>query len=418
MTIKMIFVFTVILLPTVRSIMNDYSCISAEDFLDSKKYPNSIIFAHCCNATVNLQWPSDKSLHVWFGAEAAEDTSFEILVGKNCTIDLKSGLDPDNGSWSLFAGKFSGRKHLVNNNLDGDIGDDDNQIHWQITSDGVLSSESSQFNYCKHTEIIGKTEEGNLWTSIGVRVPENVDDFVMQLWIEDDVLREYFPNRPKYVKPQGAPDLECSAFFERSPSNYESYKENRAVIQDPDETELLMDCNSIRQRAYFQTDDLYPEEAEFPIAFARTVFMDYRLIEIDLAALYTPHNFYCYALDAKSPPLFHKRMNALASCFPNVFIAEKKFSMDSKGHNMSYSYNECMLTLSKPEYKWKYLVMLQNHDIPLKTNQELIQIFKWFNGTNDIAAERVQPERINPEVDWSFEAMNFFKNGLYSFADI
>ncbi|KAI6180493.1 hypothetical protein M3Y98_00725900 [Aphelenchoides besseyi] len=296
MTVKMIFIFTVISLPTARSKINGYSCISHEDSLDSEEYPNSI---------------------------------FEILVGENCTIGVKSGLDPDNGNWSLVA-------------------------------EGFLSHENAQFNYCKNTEIVGKTKEGNSWTSIGVRVPENIDDFVMQLWVENTVLREYFPNPPKYLIPQGAPDLECSAFFENFPPKYESYKANRAVTQDPqNEAELPMDCNSIRQRAYFQTDDLYPEEAEFPIAFARNVFMDYRLIEIDLAALYTPHNFYCYALDAKSPPLFHKRMDALASCFPNVFIAEKKFSMDSQGHNMSYSYNQCMLTLTKPEYKWKYLVLLQ-----------------------------------------------------------
>ncbi|KAI6198860.1 Beta-1,3-galactosyl-O-glycosyl-glycoprotein beta-1,6-N-acetylglucosaminyltransferase 3 [Aphelenchoides besseyi] len=60
--------------------------------------------------------------------------------------------------------------------------------------------------------------------------------------------------------------------------------------------------------------------------------------------------------------------------------------MDSHGHNMTYSYHQCMMILSKVEFKWKYLVLLQNYDIPLKTNQELIQIFKWFNGTNDIAS--------------------------------
>ncbi|KAI6192591.1 hypothetical protein M3Y96_01252200 [Aphelenchoides besseyi] len=216
---------------------------------------------------------------------------------------------------------------------------------------------------------------------------------------------------PSFIKPKEVLGLHCTSIFNDQNFNYSSYASKRVIVSDPqNEAELPMDCNSIRQRAYFQTDDLYPEEAEFPIAFARNVFMDYRLIEIDLAALYTPHNFYCYALDAKSPPLFHKRMDALASCFPNVFIAEKKFSMDSQGHNMSYSYNQCMLTLTKPEYKWKYLVLLQNHDIPLKTNQEMIQIFKWFNGSNDVASWPAPKERINPNVTWTFDKMYLFKN--------
>ncbi|KAI6197575.1 Beta-1,3-galactosyl-O-glycosyl-glycoprotein beta-1,6-N-acetylglucosaminyltransferase 3 [Aphelenchoides besseyi] len=216
---------------------------------------------------------------------------------------------------------------------------------------------------------------------------------------------------PSFIKPKEALGLNCTSIYDDPKFNYSSYESERVHVSGPqNEAELPMDCNSIRQRAYFHTEDLYPEEAEFPIAFARTVFMDYRLIEIDLAALYTPHNFYCYALDLKSAPLFHKRMNALASCFPNVFIAEKKFSMNSKGHNMTYSQYQCMLTLSKPEYKWKYMVMLQNHDIPLKTNQEMIQIFKWFNGSNDVASWPAPKERINPNVTWSFEDMHLFKN--------
>jgi hypothetical protein len=47
----------------------------------------------------------------------------------------------------------------------------------------------------------------------------------------------------------------------------------------------------------------------------------------------------------------------------------------------------------------------------LKTNQELIQVFKWLNGTNDLMMIEATPDRINPNVDWSFEALKLFKNG-------
>ncbi|KAI6212706.1 hypothetical protein M3Y94_00060200 [Aphelenchoides besseyi] len=217
-------------------------------------------------------------------------------------------------------------------------------------------------------------------------------------------------SQPSFIKLKEAANLSCVQFFADN-SDYSSYAKHRLKSEDPkDEAALPMECDSIRRRAYFQTDDLYPEEAEFPIAFARTVYTDYRFLEMDLAATYTPHNFYCYALDSKSTPLFHKRMRALADCFPNVFLTDVEFSMDSHGHNMSYSFHQCMMILSKVEFKWKYLVLLQNYDIPLKTNQELIQIFKWFNGTNDIASVKLQPARIDPKANWTFEAMHLFRN--------
>ncbi|KAI6212731.1 Beta-1,3-galactosyl-O-glycosyl-glycoprotein beta-1,6-N-acetylglucosaminyltransferase 3 [Aphelenchoides besseyi] len=204
------------------------------------------------------------------------------------------------------------------------------------------------------------------------------------------------------MEPKEIAEFNCTPFFSEHKYAFSSYAKNRIRIRDPkDEAALPMNCNSIRRRAYFQTDDLYPEEAEFPIAFARTVYT---------LPLTLPHNFYCYALDSKSTPLFHKRMRALADCFPNVFLTDVEFSMDRHGHNMSYSYHQCMMILSKVEFKWKYLVLLQNYDIPLKTNQELIQIFKWFNGTNDIASVKLQPARIDPKANWTFEAMHLFRN--------
>ena len=35
--------------------------------------------------------------------------------------------------------------------------------------------------------------------------------------------------------------------------------------------------------------------------------------------------------------------------------------------------------------KWKYLINLASQAFPMKTNEELVQILKVFNGSNDIA---------------------------------
>jgi hypothetical protein len=116
---------------------------------------------------------------------------------------------------------------------------------------------------------------------------------------------------------------------------------------------------SIFNRTYFQRENLYPEEREFPLAFARVVYRDYYLIERELAATYAPQNFYCYVMDSNSPKQFHSQMRALANCFPNVFVMKKEFDLDSKGKNMNYAHFECMKALAKPRFKWKYIVLLQ-----------------------------------------------------------
>ena len=59
------------------------------------------------------------------------------------------------------------------------------------------------------------------------------------------------------------------------------------------------------------------------------------MLEGEFAISYAPQNFYCYAVDAKSPDLFHQQIRSLADCFPNVFVLakEKERKMYSSGVN-------------------------------------------------------------------------------------
>jgi len=138
---------------------------------------------------------------------------------------------------------------------------------------------------------------------------------------------------------------------------------------------------------------------------------------MDLAASYAPQNWYCYTIDAKSNPLFKARMYSLAECFPNVFVNQKELSMDSAGHNMSLAQVQCMEALAKPDRKWEYLVLLQNHDITARTNQELVQIFKWLQGANDVEFADFVWGRVNFDLDWTFKGLNLFKNGTRNLVD-
>lgn len=76
----------------------------------------------------------------------------------------------------------------------------------------------------------------------------------------------------RFIPPKEAEGLECAPFFEPD-FNFTEYRRDHLTMSDPkNESELPTSCAAIRQRAFFQLDDRYPEEREFPIAFARAVF--------------------------------------------------------------------------------------------------------------------------------------------------
>ncbi|KAI1715109.1 core-2/I-Branching enzyme domain-containing protein [Ditylenchus destructor] len=212
----------------------------------------------------------------------------------------------------------------------------------------------------------------------------------------------------KFQHPPITSSLNCAEILEEVNNDTDTINANRIAYKD--EEPLPVDCDSIVKRNYFSTSSVSNEEKDFPIAYARAIFRDYMYIESELAATYAPQNWYCFAMDAKSNQVFHSRVRALASCFPNVLVTKKEWSMDSSGHNMTNSLHECMKELSKPEMKWNYLILLQNHDIALKTNEELVQIFKWFDGANDSEIKKPLTGRINYTLDWSFENLKLLRN--------
>jgi hypothetical protein len=188
----------------------------------------------------------------------------------------------------------------------------------------------------------------------------------------------------------------------------EQLTSNRVTLSDPnDAKDFPMDCVSIKSRNYFPTRN----STDYPYAITRNVYKDYVFLERDLAAQYSPLNWYCFAIDAKTPEIFKKRLRQLASCFPNVLVPEKELRMDSYGHNQIASLMECLNLLTKPQRNWNYVVVLQNHDIPLRTPREIAQIMKWLNGANDLETTHADKGRIQWKMDWSFTALRLFKNG-------
>ncbi|CAD5205674.1 unnamed protein product [Bursaphelenchus okinawaensis] len=213
---------------------------------------------------------------------------------------------------------------------------------------------------------------------------------------------------PNYRPLTSLTQEQCHQYIEKP----HKYRAHRITYRDPHTLDgLAITCAAIKSRHFFSHRTLYPKEILFPLAYVRLVYKDYLFLESELAVSYSPQNIYCYAIDAKAPKVFHARLHALSACLPNVIVTRVEYRMDSEGHNGTRSMMECLRMITK--HNWKYVFVLQNHDIQIKTNSELIRILQLYNGTNDVQAYRQSIKRIQPGVNWSFKAMNLFKNGTY-----
>ncbi|KAI6170358.1 hypothetical protein M3Y97_01162100 [Aphelenchoides bicaudatus] len=217
-----------------------------------------------------------------------------------------------------------------------------------------------------------------------------------------------FHKHLRYKRPETTKHIPCADFFDPKYDRFYLASQFRVnYTESTNEDEWPTDCGSIYERNHFYVEPLSVEEREFPLAYARNVFKDYRLTEMLLSATWAPQNYYCFSVDGQATSLFRRRMHNLASCFPNVHITNVVLNMDSYGHNTSDHYVECFNWLTNKERQWKYVMIVQNFDIPLKTNQEMVQILKWYNGTNDVSTQKHDPWANNT---WTFEALGLFKD--------
>ncbi|KAI6177786.1 Beta-1,3-galactosyl-O-glycosyl-glycoprotein beta-1,6-N-acetylglucosaminyltransferase 3 [Aphelenchoides bicaudatus] len=226
-----------------------------------------------------------------------------------------------------------------------------------------------------------------------------------------------FHKRPVHFKrPNVTQHIPCHKFFQSQLEHGYLAKKFRINYTDPaNEKDFPTDCASIFARNNFYMKPMSKEENEFPLAYARNVNKDYHFIEMLLSTTYAPQNLYCYSIDGKADKLFRKRMHDLAKCFPNIYITNFNATMDKLGHNTNAHHMSCLEWLNDKKKQWKYVMILQTHDLPLKTNQEMIQILKWYNGTNDVTT---QVRKICmwyecfpwDKHDWNFTKLQIFKD--------
>ncbi|GMR48958.1 hypothetical protein PMAYCL1PPCAC_19153, partial [Pristionchus mayeri] len=135
----------------------------------------------------------------------------------------------------------------------------------------------------------------------------------------------------------------------------------------------------------------------FPILHVRIVYRDYQYLEDQLMTNYASENVYCFSIDKKAPSNFQKHIRNLEKCLPNVVVAREEQEFDSAGHNQNEGHLNCMRKVR--QMKWEYAILMQNHDVIIKTHIEITEILKIFGGANDINAGPCPDHRCIPSLE-------------------
>ncbi|KAH9500156.1 Beta-1,3-galactosyl-O-glycosyl-glycoprotein beta-1,6-N-acetylglucosaminyltransferase [Bulinus truncatus] len=103
-----------------------------------------------------------------------------------------------------------------------------------------------------------------------------------------------------------------------------------------------------------------------------------------LRAIYRPHNVYCLTVDLNSGPTFISAVKSVIRCLPNVFLAKTLERIVYAGFTRLMADIHCMRELLDSPVGWEYLINLPGQQFPLRTNLEIVNILKIYNGANDL----------------------------------
>ncbi|KAI6173667.1 Beta-1,3-galactosyl-O-glycosyl-glycoprotein beta-1,6-N-acetylglucosaminyltransferase 3 [Aphelenchoides besseyi] len=140
-------------------------------------------------------------------------------------------------------------------------------------------------------------------------------------------------------------------------------------------------CDVIRQTFGFNILPLSQEEADYPLAYGMIVYKNLAQLYFVLSAIYHPQNAYCIAIDGKSTKQFRESVIEISKCFPNITVINAG-PIEWCTKSILESLYSCFQELTLRNHSWRYYQYITGLDLPLKTNLEMVRIFKQLNGTN------------------------------------
>ena len=196
-------------------------------------------------------------------------------------------------------------------------------------------------------------------------------------------------------------EIDCKLIFNNDINETSNAKQflldNDIEIKTINDEKYIFDksyCPLFRQIRGYDSHPIKESEYEFPLAFSILVHYNVEQLERLLKLIYRPHNLYCIHIDSKSSIEVHKAIQSIVQCFDNVFISSKLEDIVYAGISRLKADINCMYDLvhfkhnrtynKKPVSQWKYFINLVSTEFPLRTNYELTEILRLFNGANDI----------------------------------
>ena len=134
-----------------------------------------------------------------------------------------------------------------------------------------------------------------------------------------------------------------------------------------------------------EEDEDEEDQSDQPYSIAFTILMhdNFQQAERLIRALYRPQHFFCVHVDKDNPHLV-EQMKKLIGCFKNIYLAPKLENVIYRGVSRLLADIHCMREHVKRGGRWKYLLNTAASAFPIRTSAEMVQIFKIYNGVNDI----------------------------------
>ncbi|KAG8011981.1 Beta-1 [Nibea albiflora] len=207
----------------------------------------------------------------------------------------------------------------------------------------------------------------------------------------------------EYTDDDGVPEkvCNCSAILQGEREALDQAKsliiteDFQKSVRIPDEYYInaTQDCSEFRLRRKYLMSPLSQEEEDFPLAYSIVVHQKVQNFERLLRAIYAPQNIYCVHVDKKSDVSVFAAIQAITSCFPNVFMVSKPLSVVYGHWSRVQADINCMADLYNISTEWKYLMNLCGQDFPLKTNLEIVRMLRSLRGGNSMQSEQTPDDK-------------------------
>ncbi|CAB3405643.1 unnamed protein product [Caenorhabditis bovis] len=151
-------------------------------------------------------------------------------------------------------------------------------------------------------------------------------------------------------------------------------------------------CEVIHKYYKFADNPISEEEENYPLSFGLVVYKNIVQVILQLSIFYQPQHLFCITVDEASSTNYKNAMRKLPSCFPNMKVAIGEKSEWGSFGILKNVYS-CFDYLTKADHDWKYYQYLSGTDLPLRTNLEMVRIFKALNGSINTDVEEFEVDR-------------------------